>query len=143
MSESYPLRYPNVIPAGSILATNNGVPVFTPDHSQLEFLLQFDGTANYNVQVFTSFQDTPPDISLAVSTTNEYAPCSYQDQDSLVTYSNAFPFNPSTSNNGGAYPAGTKAFKLNTNGARWVIIQTTNRTTGTVVKLDVALFPTN
>lgn len=143
MSESYPLTYKNIIPAGTVTATGTSIPVFTPDHSQLEFTLQFDGTANYNVQAYTSFQDTPPDVTSPVSVTNEYAPCSYQDQDSLVTYSNAFPFNPSTSNAGSAYPAGTKAFKLNTNGAKWVLIQTTNRTLGTVVKLDAALFPTN
>lgn len=143
MQYSDPKIYPNIIPANTI-ANANSIPIFCPDHGVIEFTIQFDGTANYNIGGVMSNQELPPALGSAVGPTNEYNTVAIQDVDTEVTYVTGSPFNPSTAaSGGGALPAGAKTFRVQTGGARWFFIQLSGYVAGTLVKADAGLFSGN
>lgn len=143
MQYSDPKIYPNIIPANTV-ANATSIPIFCPDHGVIEFTVQFDGTANYNLTGIMSNQELPPTPSTSESSTNEYNPVAIQDVDTQVTYVTGSLFNPSTAaSGGGALAAGAKTFRVQTGGARWFFLQLSSYVAGTLVKSDASLFSGN
>ena len=137
MLYSEPLRYNNIIPAGTT-ANATSIAVLAADSAVIEFTVQFNAAANYTLSAIISNQELPPDPTQTLSVTNEYSAAACKDLGTQTIYTTAALFNPST-----AALAGTRTFQVQTNGARWFFLQLAGYTAGTLLKADADLFTGN
>lgn len=130
-------RYNDVIPQGTA-ANATSIPIFCADFSKIEFTLEVNGSANFNIGAYISNQENPPDPTLSESTTNLYSKVAYQDVGTQTIYLNASLYNPTA-------PGSTtvKTFVVEVTAARWFFLQISGYSAGALLKADVDVFTGN
>jgi len=134
---SQALRYNDVIPQNTV-ANATSIPVFCADSREIFFTIRVSANANFTINALISNQELPPDPTVATSNTNLYSTVAYQDLDTEVTYNTGNLYNPTAPGS-----ITTKTFAIQTNGARWIFIQLTGYSAGTLLKTDVDNFTAN
>lgn len=107
----------------------NSRVIFVQDVDKIKFTIVTDASADFDVEVFQSIQELPPDPTISASSTNQYSPVSYQDEGDDVTYTGSIPFNPTAA-------AVQKTFNVNTTGARWIFFRIAGYVAGTLIDLS-------
>jgi len=110
--------------------------IYTADFKSIEFSITTnDATCDFDIVVVSSIQSTPPDPALPVSADNQWTTdVAYIDEGNGATYNGTTRYNPASE--GGAV---SKIFRLNTNGAVWILIAATNFVAGTLLGVNVTL----
>lgn len=116
-------------------AVANGIsnPVFSQDFKTIQFSIDTDATAAFDIKVFKSNEELPPNLAVASAPGNLYSSVGYTDEASGVFYSGAVPFNPTAA-------AVSLTFNVETTGSRWVFFTIANYSAGTLIRLDCELF---
>ena len=124
--------HPNIF-VNPVTANAKSITTFAQDFKTIQFSIQTDASANFDVQVIVSNSFLPPDITVAASASNMYNYVGYTDESNQVYDSSTSPYNPTGT-------AVNKTFNVETTGARWVFFQISNYSAGTLERLDCMLF---